>query len=252
MTPNRARSIGIALSPSTIERAAWLLVGLVLAIVIPDATAQTAPQRIRIYLDADRTNAVSSGEAIEAGMRAGLRRHGDQVAGTSVELVMMDHRGNVKRKPSFARDIRRRPRRVRDLLRHALASGALASGRHQRGRSPDARSVGGGGPITRPPEGPNWIFRLSIDDANAGVFIAHEAIARGVRKPALLLENTGWGKSNERTMTRAIREKLAVEASVTWFNWGVSEARSGSCFDRSRSPAPTPSSSSGTRRKGRR
>jgi len=37
----------------------------------------------------------------------------------------------------------------------------------------------------------------------------------------LLLEQTGWGKSNERTMTRALQDRAKTVAITKWFNWGL-------------------------------
>ncbi|MBL4898932.1 MAG: ABC transporter substrate-binding protein, partial [Colwellia sp.] len=77
------------------------------------------------------------------------------------------------------------------------------------------------GPITRSNGQENWIFRLSIDDSNAGTFITKQALKEGFKKPLLLLEDTGWGRSNERTMTQALQQSNIKPSDVKWFNWGL-------------------------------
>lgn len=38
-----------------------------------------------------------------------------------------------------------------------------------------------------------------------------------------MLENTGWGKSNKKTMTKALKELEIDAPQVDWFNWGLTE-----------------------------
>ena len=77
------------------------------------------------------------------------------------------------------------------------------------------------GPITRTKNANNWIFRLSIDDSNAGTFISKQAIKEGFNKPYLLLEDTGWGRSNKNTMEKALAVTNIKPNGITWFNWGL-------------------------------
>lgn len=37
---------------------------------------------------------------------------------------------------------------------------------------------------------------------------------------ALLLENTGWGRSNHQAIVAALAENKLIPAAVEWFNWG--------------------------------
>jgi branched-chain amino acid transport system substrate-binding protein len=146
---------------------------------------------------------------------------GDRLGGFQAEIVPLDHRGNSRRSlrhlETFARDDRAL------ALFAGLHSPPLLENRDYINRNeilvldPWAAA----GPITRPPEGENWIFRLSIDDARAGYVIAREAVAEGFRRPYLLLEDTGWGKSNETTMTRALAELGVEPVGVEWFNWNL-------------------------------
>ena len=176
---------------------------------------------VRLYIDADRSGAKAAGDAIEWGLRTALSEVGDRLGGFQAEIVPLDHRGNSRRSlrhlETFARDDRAL------ALFAGLHSPPLLENRDYINRNeilvldPWAAA----GPITRPPEGENWIFRLSIDDARAGYVIAREAVAEGFRRPYLLLEDTGWGKSNETTMTRALAELGVEPVGVEWFNWNL-------------------------------
>ncbi len=67
---------------------------------------------------------------------------------------------------------------------------------------------------------PNYVFRVSVRDKEAGkVFIEH-AKKLGLSKIGLLLERTGWGRSNE----KSIKEYASISGleilETQWFNWG--------------------------------
>ena len=50
-------------------------------------------------------------------------------------------------------------------------------------------------PITRFNAKTNWVFRLSLDDSKVGRFLVDHLVEdRSFSSPALLLENTGWGR----------------------------------------------------------
>lgn len=179
---------------------------------------------IKIYLDADRSVATSSGDSIEAGIQAAIAEFGGAVHGRSIEIVNKDHRGNIKRSKRSLEAFARDPDALAIFCgMHSppvLIHRDFINTNHLLLLDPWAAA----GPITRPDTtDENWIFRLSIDDTNAGTFIADEAIARGITKPHLMLEDTGWGKSNFNTMTEAIKSSLGTESGVTWFNWGIAE-----------------------------
>jgi len=201
---------------------AWAALAFVVAL---QSGAQGYTDTVRLYLDSDRTINSASTHSIEAGIRVALHEHGGKLDGRDVELVLLDHRGNVKRS-----------RRSFEKFADDPAALAIFGGMHSppllahRDALINARRLltldpwAAAGPITRPPTKENWVFRLSVDDSNAGVFIAEQAIRRGVKKPALLLEKTGWGESNHQTMSGAIRDRLGVDSSVAWFNWGASDS----------------------------
>lgn len=67
---------------------------------------------------------------------------------------------------------------------------------------------------------PNFVFRISVRDEYAGSFLVNEAIKRNKNRVALLLENTGWGRSNNTAMTTALLKNKTKPVAVEWFNWG--------------------------------
>ncbi|TWI63377.1 amino acid/amide ABC transporter substrate-binding protein (HAAT family) [Desulfobotulus alkaliphilus] len=70
---------------------------------------------------------------------------------------------------------------------------------------------------------PNFVFRVSVRDADAGDFLIGKVQEAGYKKPGLLLEQTGWGRSNEQAMRTAMEEKTMQMAGVRWFHWGAQD-----------------------------
>lgn len=192
---------------------------LVLGIFHPENVH--ARQKYIIYLDADFSGAKSSSLAIEQGITTALAEVGNHIQGFEFEIVLKDHRANSLRSR----------RNLEEFLADDQAL-MVFSGLHSppllanKSFINDNRILlldpwAAAGPITRSASEQNWIFRLSIDDSNAGRFIGKKAIQQGFSKPYLLLEDTGWGRSNEKTMTQALKESSIKAAGVSWFNWGV-------------------------------
>lgn len=182
--------------------------------------------RIRVYLDADRTGTRQSGISIERGIRTALSEVDNKIAGHEVELVIKDHRGNT----------RRSKKHLKEYLQDERAL-AVFSGLHSPPLLANREFINtngilvldpwaAAGPITRYPSEENWIFRLSVDDTKAGDVISRYAVQKcGYSKPALLLENTGWGKSNKKTITNTLAQLNIMPTVTVWFQWNVSEER---------------------------
>jgi branched-chain amino acid transport system substrate-binding protein len=185
-----------------------------------------AADTIRLYLDADRTTkTLESTISIERGIQVALSEAGNRLGGKQVEIVALDHKGAAEESKKH-------------LEQYLADENALAvyCGLHSPPvlKNRDFINEKGillldpwaaAGPITRYPSPKNSIFRLSVDDTKAGfVITAHALMRRGFRKPPLLLENTGWGKSNQRTMTRALANLNMPAPETTWFEWGVEPA----------------------------
>jgi len=196
---------------------------------LTSAGSTGTPPSFQLILDADMSSGSKvAGRSIEQGIRVALSEVNNQVQGINLELVVKDHRGST-------------PRSLSHLNRFLENNSALAvfGGLH----SPpllankdfiNANQIltlvpwAAAGPITRSSTDENWIYRLSIDDSRAGSFIVdHSMVKEKFKKPYLLLEQTGWGRSNHKTMTQQL-ERLGIGlAGQHMFNWniGIHEAK---------------------------
>lgn len=198
-----------------------LLLTIVLCGAAPSALHAAEP--LRIYLDADRSSAQESTTAIERGIKTALAEVHNTLLGRPVELTVLDHRGNAMRSLANLKAAAADPNML-----------AVYCGQHSPPVLTNLSFINdsgilllnpwaAAGPITRPKSGPNWVFRLSVDDTKAGKVIINRAIAqRGFTRPALLLEKTGWGFSNEKIMVNALAAHGASPAVTKLFNWGIS------------------------------
>ncbi|TWX67855.1 ABC transporter substrate-binding protein [Colwellia demingiae] len=180
-----------------------------------------AQQKYTIYLDADFSGATASSLAIQQGITTALAEVDNQIQGIEFGVILKDHRANSLRSR----------RNLEAFLADEQAL-MVFSGLHSPPLLANKSFINdndillldpwaAAGPITRSGSDKNWIFRLSIDDSNAGLFISRKAIEQGFSKPYLLLEDTGWGRSNEKTMTEALNESSIKPKGLSWFNWGV-------------------------------
>ena len=76
-----------------------------------------------------------------------------------------------------------------------------------------------GTPVVDNGHQPNFVFRVSVRDSEAGKVIFNAAKKDGVTKVALLLGKNGWGRSNEKSMTLAAQEYGLEIVSKQWINW---------------------------------
>lgn len=174
-----------------------------------------------IYLDADFTGTKVASLSIQQGINVALAEENYHINGYQFEIIAKDHRGNSLRSK----------RNLDGFLAdsHALL---VFSGLHSPPLLAHKNFINNNqilvlnpwaaaGPITRSVDKNNWIFRLSIDDSNAGTFISKHALKEGFSKPFLLLEDTGWGRSNKNTMTKALAANHIKPKGIMWFNWGL-------------------------------
>jgi len=179
---------------------------------------------ITLYLSADQSSAKASSISIEQGIRTALSENNDRLGSRQVSLKILDHRGNTVRARKHLEAYLADPTAI--ALFSGLHSPPLLATRefiNKKGilvLDPWAAAS----PITRYPSKKNWIFRLSIDDSKAGqVIVKHAINEHAVKHPALLLEKTGWGKSNQQTMLKAIDQTESSLAVLKWFNWGLTD-----------------------------
>ncbi|MCG9682444.1 ABC transporter substrate-binding protein [Vibrio sp. Isolate23] len=182
----------------------------------------TKPDVLRVYLDADRTGHLESALAIEHGVKVAFAQQGNQISGIPVEFVTTDHRGNVLRSK---RNMDRFLKDNNGLVYFAgMHSPPLMKYREYINKSKMLTLVpwAAGTPITRYPSAEdNYVFRLSVDDSKVGKILVNYALEQQCKQPHLVLENTGWGKSNHKAMMSALPKDLTEQVKTSWFNWGI-------------------------------
>jgi len=182
---------------------------------------------LKLYLSADQTVSKSSGRSIEQGINVALSEIDYTIHGQQVEVVVLDHKGSSPRAKQHLDDYILDEQAL--LVYTGLHSPPVLNNRDFINENeilmldPWAAA----GPITRYPSEDNWIFRLSVDDTKAGQFITEFALKEGYTNPYLILEDTGWGRSNQNNMTTALLENGHAPAGVAGFNWslGINQAK---------------------------
>lgn len=66
---------------------------------------------------------------------------------------------------------------------------------------------------------PNYVFRVSVRDQEAGKVLIGHAKKAGHKRVALLLENTVWGRSNEASLSISAAAQGIEITSIEWVNW---------------------------------
>lgn len=208
------------------KRSALYLWGLVFTWLISAPLCGAGP--ILIGLDADMSSGSScSGIAIQRGILIAvdeINRSGG-ISGRPLALVVRDHRGN----PARGRDNVDELAAMNDLV-------AVVGGLHTPVVMAELPVIhnnnlvflipwAAGTPLVDNGYTPNFVFRVSVRDQYAGPYLADRAVdGYGHRRPGLLLEQTGWGRSNNRGMTVALNKKGVSPVSRQWFLWGADKA----------------------------
>lgn len=76
-----------------------------------------------------------------------------------------------------------------------------------------------GTPIIDNAHSPNNVFRVSVRDAEAASVLVDFVSSKGLTNVALVLERTGWGRSNLESLTKAAREQGINISATHWINW---------------------------------
>jgi len=206
---------------------AGLCLGLQVSLLatVPSASAG---ETLRVGLDADMSSAsAESGEAIRRGMVVAIDEINEAggLLGKPLELVVADHRGN--------------PARGMDNIENFAAMDgmvAVMGGLHTPVAMAELAAIhrnnliylvpwAAGTKVVDNGYTPNNVFRVSVRDAYAGRFLAEEAKRRGFKTIGLLLEQTGWGRSNEAAFKTVGKEIGLTISNVQWFSWGVKDIR---------------------------
>lgn len=198
----------------------WLI--FLLAAIGTAAAAERTP--IVVGLDADMSSgSAQGGEAIRRGALiaiAEINERGGLLGGRHLELLVKDHHGV--------------PARSTDNLQEFAATDNLAAvlgGVHSPAIMENLKLIherqllflapwSAATPVVDNGFQPNYVFRISVRDQYAGAFLTARALAGGHRRLGLLLEKTGWGRSNEEAVRAALAKKGLTPAAVQWFHWG--------------------------------
>jgi len=176
-----------------------------------------------IGLDADMSAvAASGGEAIKRGALIAIDEINANggVLGRQVELKILDHRGNPARG-------------VDNILAFSKEQNLIAvlGGVHTPVVLAELEVIhankilylvpwAAGTSVVDNGFEPNFVFRVSVRDEHAGKVLTQAVKKKNVTKVGLLLERTGWGRSNEISMEAALKDQGLSVSTVQWFNWG--------------------------------
>lgn len=197
----------------------WLLAICFLSSTTP-SWAET--NTLKIYIDADYSGHQESSTSIERGIETALAEVNSTFQGRKVVIERKNHRGNSSRSKRHINQFIEDDNAL--LMVSGIHSPPLLANRKYINENGVLFLVpwAAAGPITRYADGTNWVFRLSVDDSKAGEFIARYATQeRGFKKPILALENTGWGKSNFKTMKHSLNRAGIDAVDTVWFDWNL-------------------------------
>jgi branched-chain amino acid transport system substrate-binding protein len=196
-----------------------IIVTLFLTLFI--AQPANANKHYSIYLDADFTGTKVASISIQQGINVALAEENYNINGYQFEVIAKDHKGSSLRSKRNLEGFLADNNAL--LIFSGLHSPPLLAHKNfiNNNQILVLNPWAAAGPITRTVDNNNWIFRLSIDDSNAGTFISKHALNEGFKKPFLLLEDTGWGRSNQNTMVKALAANKVKPKGIEWFNWGI-------------------------------
>lgn len=160
---------------------------------------------------------------MKMGLLTALDEINNEIQGFRLAFIEKNHRGNIKRSLLTMKDF------IKDE-KALFVLGGLHSPPYIKNRQfineqqiPLLVPWAAGGPITRYPNSDNWVYRLSVDDAKAGIRISQFALNKlSCKNPHLLLENTPWGKSNQKTMSSYLKGKVPFD--ISFFGWNIKQS----------------------------
>ena len=187
-----------------------------------DAPSATLNSPIIIGLDADiSASAKSGGIAISQGAQLAIdeiNRSGG-LLGTTLKLVVKDHRGNPARGINNIEEFAELPNLAAVVGGvHTPVALAELSTIHEKNII-YLGAWAAGTAIVDNTFVPNNVFRVSVRDEEAGQTLIQHAKQQGYHSVALVLERTGWGRSNLRSIGDAAENQGIRIASVNWINW---------------------------------
>jgi branched-chain amino acid transport system substrate-binding protein len=182
---------------------------------------EQAPIVLGLHADMSSGSAVA-GEAIRRGALIAISEinaQGGLLNGRKLELVVKDHHGVPTRATEQLPELASTPHLVAVLT--GLHSPPVMQNlgfihEHQLiVMSPWAAATG----MVHHGFKPNYVFRVSVNDALVGEFLVSQAVARGHTRLGVILEKTAWGRSNEKAITEALARRRLTPTSVQWVHW---------------------------------
>ncbi|MFZ8199027.1 ABC transporter substrate-binding protein [Alteromonas portus] len=184
--------------------------------------AESTQAPLIIGIDADLSAvAIEGGVAISRGVELAVEEINANggILGRELKVIAKDHRGNPARGKHNIEQFAQLP----NLL-------AVVGGVHTPVVLAEidilhAKNVlmlvpwAAGTPIIDNKHSPNNVFRVSVRDAEAASVLIDYVKARGLSNIALVLERTGWGRSNHESLTQATQEKGVNISAIHWINW---------------------------------
>ena len=199
---------------------------LVLAIVMTTVIAgftQTKPPVVVALVAAMSGGSALSGEAIKRGLTVAIdeiNAKGGVLSGRKIELVIRDEEGNPSKGVTAARDVIEREKAVAVFGGlHSPVGLAMMPVFHEL-KVPYVGTWAAATGITRNPNKPNFMFRVSANDDSVDHFLAkHVSESLGKKKPGVILENTPWGASNQEGLTKWFAKMNVQPVGFEKFNW---------------------------------
>ena len=182
----------------------------------------TEQQPVILGLDADMSAvAVEGGKAIKQGALLAIAEINERggVLGRPLELKILDHRGNPARGISNIKALAEQPNLLAILGGvHTPVALAELPTIHER----EVIYLGpwaAGTAIVDNGYAPNYVYRLSVRDEEAAKVMLKHASQRGFKTVGLVLERTGWGRSNLASLQQYSQDYGITISHVSWVNW---------------------------------
>jgi branched-chain amino acid transport system substrate-binding protein len=200
------------------------LVTTVWLILSPGLSAAAEPARpILVGLSAEfGLKGSQAAQSIEKGIRLAMHEinaAGGLLGGRRLELETRDDRGVPARGIDNLHELAKKPELVAVFCgRFSPVAIEMAPIAHREGvllLDPWAAAD----PITAHPE-PNFVFRLSLTDSWAIATMLDHSRIRKLKRLALFVPNTAWGRSSQAALDRMIASGGDTSYDTTWYNWG--------------------------------
>ena len=166
----------------------------------------------------------TSAQAVELGLRAAIHEinaGGGVLGGRPIQLLTKDNRSVSARGIVNFEDFAAQE----DLV--AVFGGRFSPVLLQQLKTAHEQQIplldvwGAADGITDHSYAPSYSFRLSLKDSWAMPAMLAQAQAKGGARFGLLLPNTGWGRSNQKALDKAlVTTPKADLVGTIWYNWG--------------------------------